>query len=560
VVAFWTADGSRVSESARDAGIALLALARQLVPLQTRSPASEQFDRILFFLTTHGADILTDVSEAVTTADVDSSRNRRLRARGAILGIVRALRNAHRRFGGVIAEFEEIAAMIRRGIEAHTFSPRSGEAGVHLVDAESARFGEFDCVQLAGLVDGEWPERQRRNIFYSPAILRELGWPSDADRVDGARSAFADLLGLPAHELIASTFSLEHDAIVGPSIFVDDVAAAFERQERANRSDARIFEYEALGVEPVDLTSVCSDARHWAEWRLTAPERRPGTVGGMVPGAYSVSALERYQDCPFKFFAADILRLEELPEDEPALSPRARGRFIHEVFQRFFEEWDRRGGGAITSERIDQARRVFEDVASPLLARLPDVDASLERTRLFGSAISVGMVDVVLGFEAMRPIQIQERWLEYRLEGEFTLNGPSGREVRLKGVADRIDLLEGKRLRVIDYKSGYAPQANRVLQVPVYGLCAQERLAETRGETWTVDEAAYVAFTGKRSLVPIVKPGKPDPDTFDDARSRLFGIVDGIERGEFPPRPHEPRICGYCAYPSVCRKDYVGDE
>jgi len=33
-----------------------------------------------------------------------------------------------------------------------------------------------------------------------------------------------------------------------------------------------------------------------------------------------------------------------------------------------------------------------------------------------------------------------------------------------------------------------------------------------------------------------------------------------IERGEFPPRPYEPRICSYCAYPSVCRKDYIGDE
>jgi CRISPR/Cas system-associated exonuclease Cas4 (RecB family) len=40
----------------------------------------------------------------------------------------------------------------------------------------------------------------------------------------------------------------------------------------------------------------------------------------------------------------------------------------------------------------------------------------------------------------------------------------------------------------------------------------------------------------------------------------LLDIVSGIERGEFPPRPHEERICSYCAYPSVCRKDYVGDE
>jgi ATP-dependent helicase/DNAse subunit B len=286
-----------------------------------------------------------------------------------------------------------------------------------------------------------------------------------------------------------------------------------------------------------------------------------GQTSGHVAKAYSVSALERYQDCPFKFFASDVLQLEELPEDEGALSPRARGRFIHEVFQRFFEEWDRRGGGTITSDRLDDARAVFAETAEPLLANLAEADAALERTRLFGSAISVGIVDVVLGLEASRPVDVVERWLEYRLEGEFSLGAAEGRPVPLRGVADRIDLLAGNRLRVIDYKSGYAPQPKRALQVPVYALCAQERLAEQRGGTWQVDEAAYVAFSGKRSLVPVIKAGKDDQDSvLADARTRLLDIVGGIERGEFPPRPYEPRICSYCAYPSVCRKDYVGDE
>jgi ATP-dependent helicase/DNAse subunit B len=286
-----------------------------------------------------------------------------------------------------------------------------------------------------------------------------------------------------------------------------------------------------------------------------------GQTSGHAAKAYSVSALERYQDCPFKFFASDVLQLDELPEDEAALSPRARGRFIHEVFQRFFEEWDRRGGGTITCDRMDDARAVFAETAEPLLVNLAEADAALERTRLFGSAISVGIVDVVLGLEASRPVDVVERWLEYRLEGEFSLGAPGGRPVPLRGVADRIDLLAGNRLRVIDYKSGYAPQPKRALQVPVYALCAQERLTEQRGGTWQVDEAAYVAFAGKRSLVPVIKAGKDAQDSIlADARARVLDIVGSIERGEFPPRPYEPRICSYCAYPSVCRKDYVGDE
>ncbi|MBE3098987.1 MAG: PD-(D/E)XK nuclease family protein, partial [Planctomycetes bacterium] len=33
--------------------------------------------------------------------------------------------------------------------------------------------------------------------------------------------------------------------------------------------------------------------------------------------------------------------------------------------------------------------------------------------------------------------------------------------------------------------------------------------------------------------------------------------VDGIERGEFPPRPADAHICTYCRFAPVCRKEYV---
>ena len=100
---------------------------------------------------------------------------------------------------------------------------------------------------------------------------------------------------------------------------------------------------------------------------------------------------------------------------------------------------------------------------------------------MFGSAISVGIVDVVLGLEASRPVERCRAVARYRLEGSSRSGPPEAVAVPLRGVADRIDLLAGNRLRVIDYKSGYAPQPKRALQVPVYALCAQERLAEQRG-------------------------------------------------------------------------------
>jgi RecB family exonuclease len=538
------------------AGAVAVDVVRELAALRQRRDVAAQLDCLLAFLHSH---------EAVPGPD-DPLRARQLRARAAIRGALHGIRAAHAAYDDAPEEFDTVAAMVRRWIGSQTFAPRAGESGVHLLDAESARYGDFDVVQLAGLVEGEWPAQPRRSIFYSAGVLQQLGWTPEKARIEGARNAFVDLLRLPLQRLVVSTFTLEDDTVVSASPFLDEVeSAGLAIAEGPAGARPRILEWEALGLDPVRTDRLGAIAMPWAEFRLQAPSTRDprhrGTTTGHVASAFSLSALERYQDCPFKFFAADVLKLEEAPEDEPSLSPRARGRFIHEVFQRFFEAWDRQAGGTIDPARIDEARALFEQVAEPLLTVLPEAEAALERARLFGSAIAPGLVDVVLGIEASRPVKVVERWLEYRLDGDFSLGASDGRRAPLRGVADRIDLLEGRRLRVIDYKSGSAPNVKRALQVPVYALCATERLESRDGGSWTVDEAAYVAFSGRRALVPVVKAGASDPAApLDAARARLFDLLDAVGRGEFPARPHDPMICTWCAYPSVCRKDYVGDE
>ncbi len=558
LVAAWRADaaaGGRARHLLRG-GAALLEAVDDLRPLRTAAPAAAHLDVLQRFL-----------ARRERPAGGDAAlRSRQHRARAAILGTLALLRDAYGRFDPQPIGFESVAALVRRWIDGQTFAPRTGDAGVHVVDAASAPFGSFEHVHLAGLVDGEWPDRPRRNIFYSPAILRDLGWPAESGRADWARAAFGDLLGLASRRTVISTFVLEGDSLVSPSPFADEAASMALPLEEEAVPEAGIFDYEALGGEEPDVAALGEPARAWTRFRRDArPDHPPaaGATSPQPPRAWSLSALERYQDCAFKFFAADVLKLEEAPQDEDGLSPRTRGRFIHEVFQQFFAAWDAGAGGTITAERIDEARALFAGVADPLLARLPDADAALERTRLFGSAISTGVVDVVLGLEASRPADVRERWLEHRMEGDFTLGDPSGRRVSLKGVADRIDLLDGRRLRVIDYKTGSAPDPRRALQVPIYALCASELLNRRDGGTWDVEDAAYVAFTGKRTLVAVTKPSAGGSETaavLAAARERLFDVVDGIARGEFPPQPHDPAICRYCAYAAVCRKDYAGDD
>ena len=551
----WSSDPSSRPPLRRAALAAthLVSAALQLRGLREPLPIHEQLDILLTFLTGRASEVPA-VEEQASSA----------RARRAIHGILVGLREAFARFDDEPVAFDDVAGMIRRWIEGHTFAPRTGEDGVHIVDAESARFGDFDAVSLTGLVDGEWPDRPRRNIFYAPEILRELGWPSERERQDAARARFSELLRLAACRVRVSTFNLESDTVVSPSPLLADLAESGLDVVEEPDQPLRIFEHEALTLEPLPLDAVPAGAREWAAHRGAI--RGIGVRGATDPypaRAYSLSALERYQDCPFKFFAADILRLEEEPEDQSTLTPRRRGQLLHEILQRFFGAWDEQRTGAITPDNGARAGALFAEIAEPMLAALPESEAALERTRLFGSAISVGVADVVLGLEAVRSGEVRGRWLEHRLDGAFHLGRHDGAAVLLRGVADRIDLMPDRRLRVVDYKSGAVPEVSRALQVPIYALCAQEQLSARDGMPWTIAEAEYVSLAGRRSSVAVVQATDSAADrerTLQGARERLETVLDGIREGDCAPRPYDPMICRSCAFSTVCRKDFDGDE
>jgi len=538
----------RQGQSAQPALDTLASIATWADAFGDDRPADEHLSRVLDF-----------VLARASRPEQASARMRR--ARSAVLRILGTLRDEYRRFDRQDVAIGRVIAVVRRWIDAHTFAPESAGDGCYVVDADSARFGDFDHVQLAGLVEGEWPAARARNIFYGSSILGDLGWPQGTAHTDYARACFADLLTLPSTSVTVSTFELEDDALVTRSVLLDEL----ERCSLSVRVDTdpgnRVLEAEALGLEPVTCEGLDAAVRAEVERRLHQTPRSDARYHGSVDGhrvrAYSLSGLERYQDCPFLYFARDVLRLPELVEDDRSLSPRARGRFVHEVCERFFEAWDHPHPRPVTPETLDEARALFVSTAEPLLSALRPSDAALERVRLFGSAMAVGVADVLLTLEATSQGAVVDRWLERRFEGWFSLGARDGSAIPIRGVADRIDLLEGHRLRVIDYKSGQAPAPARALQVPVYALCAMEALRARDGFEWHLEDALYISFSGRRALTPIAVPGDDVEAMLGAVRERVTANTQGIEGGRFPPRPHDTARCRTCAYGEVCRKDYV---
>ena len=327
----------------------------------------------------------------------------------------------------------------------------------------------------------------------------------------------------------------------------------------------RLFMEEALSLDPVALDALDPESRSWATLRMARSDGRDpafhGQAGAQSSRAWSVSALETYLDCPFKFFAQRILRLEEEPDDEEVMDPRKQGQFVHEVFEKFFRRWAADGHHAVTPDNLaDGARDCSKRVVDESLGVLSDTEAALERTRLLGSSAAAGLGEAVLRMEAERPVGVVGRLLEHKLEGEFTVEtdaGPArgslerqggprrsagGRHVPADRLQARMAAQSGARAATADLRPVRRAAARRSLRKTV-----DARRGRVPGVQGTETRRAALFSPGDRDRV------------LRESQQRLADAIDAIERGDFPPHPHDVYRCETCAFTAVCRKDYVGD-
>jgi RecB family exonuclease len=519
------------STDVRIAGTAALLAARELAPLGEPAPASSQLKRLISFIETH--------LRILDAADPLADREKLTRA--MILGGLGALSEAHAAHDDVAWTIDEMGVAIRRWIEDETFALDESPSGVQLLDDRAAPYGEFDEMAIVGLVEGDWPEKTRRNIFYPSNLMKALGWPSEKDRRSAAEARFLDLVASAGQSVSLYTITLEDEALVEPSTLLDEL----------NR--ARLSAVPRSAAEPPRVAEAAMPSAY-------GEPQFHGHIGAVHSRPWSISAIETYLGCPFKFFAQHVLKLEEEPDDEEVMDPRAQGQFVHEVFETFFRAWQDAGHGAITPSNLDAARKLFAVVVDRAAEALPGAEAALERTRLLGSPAAAGLGEAVFRMEAERPVAVVERLLEHKLEGTFAITTDAGeRSIALRGKADRIDLLGDGTFRLIDYKLGWPPDRRKALQLSIYGVCAEQRLAGRHGRQWKLGEAAYLAFKGPRRVVPLFQSTEGSGDVLADAQQRLADALDAIGRGEFPPTPDDVHRCETCAFASVCRKDYVGD-
>ena len=560
-VGAWFGDRLVRGRASRDGAIraarAAADVMAELAPYRCADSASTQLGAVTAFVRRH---------EIRLDAPADDVHERHAQARAAVLAALDALTGAYAAHDDRPREEAALTAAIRHAIEGQMSPPRGGDGGVRLVEASAARFGDFDHVHVVGMVESDWLLRARRSIFFTAGLLEALGWPQEPDEQRAQHAAFRDLVGLAARTTTLHAFELDGETVAVPSpVLPAIVAASGVRTEHA----ARMPPDRALGAAPDTRRACTLHDRTMHAARLFHREARPpladrrysGYVTPRQPQAYRVSAVDRYGDCPFKYFADTVLQLPEEREDAPGLTPIERGTLVHDLFERFYRRWDAGGRGTIMPATLPEALALFGNLVEEALVNLPEADRALESTRLLGSIVARGLADRVFELEADAGGQIVRRLVEYDLRGPFDFpatDGVTTKTIAIRGKADRIDVFTDDTLRVVDYKLGGQPDLDTSVQVAVYAHAARERLERAEGRPFAIGGVAYLAFGDDRRLEGRISDRKTPAALAVRARVAAFARhVERIEAGEFPPQPRRPADCHWCSAAGVCRKEYV---
>jgi RecB family exonuclease/superfamily I DNA/RNA helicase len=309
---------------------------------------------------------------------------------------------------------------------------------------------------------------------------------------------------------------------------------------------------------------------------------------------HSASGLSVYGNCPYRFYAQRVLRLE--PRGEAALDLQAidAGKLLHDILRRFFEQHRREPLPKLDRKKLQTelatiADKVFDEherVVPPLNKQIWKIDREIRKI----------LLDQVLLYEleiqeAAEREQVLPTYFEVAFGGmksaakdpeskdeplEITRETFVGEEsIKISGQIDRVDVARDNTVVAYDYKLSTGSSrgditSGRSLQLPIY-LEALEKLilpdhpiagggyyvirgAQDRRNKglYRASQLDYLRLRAKNSVF--------SDDDWQQIRAqvvaKIWDFLDGMRAGDFRVDPSErTKTCRFCDYGAVCRYD-----
>lgn len=489
--------------------------------------------------------------------------------------------------------------------------------GILITSLEEIRGLKFDYLFIGGLCEGILPTR------YSPQIFRSSSYKQKAkEHQVYERFVFYRAISSFNKKLFASYHLMNNKREVVKSNFLTELQLCFSMTTIDNKDfDDTIYTLEDLQIvygknyadekatndfeKEIDsgILSNIKKAIEIDKIRTSSPFGKSIFTGSLLSShvddelkttfqnlksrQYSISQLENYGKCPFKYFIERILNIKVIEEPIEDIEPIEMGRILHAILFEFYVEMRKKKIQLIncSDNEFEIAKRTIIQIA----------EKKLEKS-FFKSPITFHDREKIIGINGIFENSILYRFLlfernnsessyipKYFEVGFGKLNDEKSDEslstsepllidgIKLRGKIDRIEVNdEEKKFNVVDYKlNGKKPtgpefKAGVSLQLPLYIYATADLLEKKYGEKFSPNEMFIYSLKykneefGKKAVDP--KIYKNVDKVIDDTLSHIKNYVDAISNGEFTLSPHDKRksiVCNNCSFNLACRIDEV---
>ncbi|MFH0735304.1 MAG: PD-(D/E)XK nuclease family protein [bacterium] len=512
--------------------------------------------------------------------------------------------------------------------------------GVLITTINEFRGLNFDYLFVGGLIDGDFPTRYNPEIFNQETFMQK-----DVTHQTEERYHFYQTLCSWNKQLFLSAPELQGESELEESIFFKELEKIFfitERnlsQEKQTNYDSMVYSDEeffilfgkALNENNTELIKKLVENPKFAKFKENIAKiinyleidnirRNDNTNQTMFNGyilpselndentkliqqllnysinkQFSITQLEEYAKCPFKYFTGRLLKIKTTKEPTEELETFEIGNLLHDILFDFYNELRDKNISIsnCTDEIFKKAKQMLFNIAEKKVA---------ESNLIF--PISFFEREKILGINGKKDESVLTKYLENEqketnnflpeffevkfgyIKGEKHDKILSIDEsldfggVKIRGKIDRIDIdKETKTFNIIDYKSGKTkPSSSDMwdgisLQLPVYMMAAKQLIVEYFKEEYNplmmyLYRLRYSEKDLKRDLLKITNKTDykdiilENNELFDETLKNIKNHIQSINKGIFNLsrlENRENKICSYCEFQYVCRVSEVNN-
>jgi RecB family exonuclease len=468
-------------------------------------------------------------------------------------------------------------ADVRQSLPSIRAGGTSGEGAefVQVTELGRLRSRRFDTVIVGGLTAAESPVCGLDSLYDELAAALGIAHGPEPEAL--ARLHFYLAISRARRELVLiRKEETSEGAALRPSVLWEEILDAYrvpgdepDSWPRGAPEPTRVRAEDVVEFAPV-FTKGRREAR--AETALD-PHGCASVPRGMVrdrqalegfsaKDTYSVSEIEVYLQCPYRWFYERVVRPGEI---DAALDARAVGSLAHGLLKRFYDAWNREAESLrVTPETVDLARRIFARVSASAGSEhgaqgLAD-DLAVARGVRWAANIIEDDARVLPGFAPAA------HELSFGDEGsEFNFGG-----VKFRGRIDRVDVSD-TALFVTDYKSSrdlvalarlesegriqavvYAEATRRLMgDLPVAGSVYRSFRTHAMRGFWRPDLLGGVLNRGDEADV-IDSEGYAA--LVEATEERVALAVEGIRAGDISRSRASRNACVFCVLAPQCEQ------